>query len=144
MNTPDTKKIDFIKKQSSEIIENVLNNCEIYHVSSFKPEYISCENNGPHSIYSSKIRWVFLYGNYGFINTINNFSSQLVRFSEYISFGDFPKALRHKINMVGDLIAGNMNSFVPLHVTLSPHKFKEEEIDIETLATDYLKYEILN
>jgi len=143
MNTPDTEKIDFIKKQSSKIIENVLNNCDIYHVSSFKPEYISCESSGPHKTYSSKIRWDFLYGNYGFISTVNNFSSQLVRFCEYISFGDFPKALRHKINMVGDLIAGDMNSFVPIHVTLSPYKSIEKEIDIETLATDYLDYEMV-
>lgn len=133
----------FIRTQSTQIINHVLKDCDIYHISSFKPDYISCEHNGPHQKYSSKIRWDFLYGNFGFINTINNFSSSFVRFCEYVSFGDYPKALRHKINIVSDLLEGDMKSFVPVHVSLMPYKFEEKEIDIETLSVDYSKYDMI-
>jgi len=132
-----------IREESSRIIKDVMDTCHIYHVSKFKPEYTSCESRGEYKRYSAKLRWDFLFKNDGLITNINNYSSELTRFFEYTSFGDFPSSIRQKINIVGDLLHSEMDTFVPLHATLQPLNSKQQEIDIDDLAVDYSNYQMV-
>jgi len=76
-------KLEIIEKESDRIINFVFNECHIYLSTKFKPSYLAPEFNGEYKRYANKLRWEWLYKNYGYVNEINKFSSEFVRINEY-------------------------------------------------------------
>lgn len=133
-------KFENILKQSDEIINYVLNKCNVYLVTNFKPSYLSCEHGQEYKKHAYNLRWEWLYKNYGYVQEINKFSSEFVRFNEYISFLDYPMVLRHKIFIINSLIENNMHTYTPMHVSIKSRDNKEKIIEIDDLEKNYKNY----
>ena len=117
---------------STELVNSVFESTDIYHCSAFNPA--GCADNS-----LDKVRQSFIYSVDGFISTINQYISLPARLFEYLTYHDQPLSLRHRINMVDTLISTNMQSNLPVHVSVKPN-FKDRVIEIEDLALNPKNY----
>lgn len=132
-----------LTEKSIQIINYVLERTDIYLVKSFKPNYLEAELRRPYSIHSSRVRWDFLYKNYGLATNINDFNSEFNRFLEYTAYGDYPYSLRQKFNIISSLLECNMETFLPVHVTVKPLNNENTEIDLNDLSKNSKNYEVI-
>ena len=144
MDSVTIDKIKTIEKDSDRIINFVFDQCHIYLSTEFEPKYLSPEFGDEYKRYASKLRWEWLYKNYGYVNEINKFSSEFVRINEYVGFQDYPSSIRHKIFIINSLLENNMNTFVPAHVSITPTGINNKSIiGIEELSNNFKRYSVI-
>ena len=124
-----------ITPSSFELLKKVFESTDIYHCSSFKPSW--CADNSLEFVRKS-----FLFSVDGFISSINQFISLPARLFEYLTYHDQPLSLRHRVNMIDTLITTDMDSNLPVHVSIKPN-FSNEEIDINDLEINPKKYKTI-
>lgn len=112
-----------LTKQSITLINQALQENDIYHVSNLNPNVIRYEV-APHRHGSSltSLRYNYLLNNIGLVSTINNFFSNTRRLFEYFANGNFANTLRQRLNITQTLVNCNGDTAVPVHISIGVRK----------------------
>ena len=112
-----------LTKQSINLINQALQENDIYHVSNLDPNVIRYEV-APHRHGSSltSLRYNYLLNNIGLVSTINNYFSNTRRLFEYFANGNFANTLRQRLNITQTLVNCNGDTAVPVHISIGVRK----------------------
>ena len=109
-----------LKDSNKNTAKKVFEEVYVYHCSSFDPKFVTLESKESFADIQDSTRWKFLFGNYGLVANINNFSNWFFRLSEFMVNQNDPQTLRHKVNIVDLLVSKDMKSNIPVGVSLKP------------------------
>jgi hypothetical protein len=121
-------------EESKKIMEYVLKESDIYHITelpvSFAALDADCQKNDPGFL---SFQW--LYDKLGFFHGIFAYNSFIKRVLEFQQYGDYLKSLRQRFNITHEMINCNLNSNLPVHISVSQKKDSPEEIELDLNST---------
>lgn len=131
-----------LKASNKESAKKLFEDIYVYHCSSFSPKLAVIENRLTFKEIQDHTRWQFLYGNYGLVANINNFSNWFYRLSEFMVNQNDPQTLRHKVNISDLLISTDMKTNIPVGISLKPQGGWTESrlIDLDELHSNSKEY----
>lgn len=116
--------------KSKELIEYVLNESDVYHITELPIKFAAldanCEKNHPGFL---SFKW--LYDRLGFFNGISGYNSFVKRVLEFQQYGDYLKSLRQRFNITHEMIDCNLNSNLPVHVSVMQRQKTPERIELD-------------
>ena len=123
-------------EESKKIMEYILKESDIYHITklpvSFAALDATCQKSDPGFL---SFQW--LYDRLGFFNGMVGYNSFTKRVLEFQQYGDYLKSLRQRFNITHEMINCNLNSNLPVHISVSKRKNISEKIELDLdLETD--------
>ena len=111
-----------VDPKSKEQIQEVLSTTDIYRITEMPVSTISAESPGDSS---TKLRYNWIYNKEG-IFFLEQYKDVYSRIFELMTHRDTPHSLRQKVNIVHTLLECNMETDVPVHISLAPKTTKKE------------------
>lgn len=131
-------------ERSKPLIKKVLSENRIYSISSFDPKCFCVESNRTHENNFNSNRSKFLNSNYGFVSCINDYDTFFGRIFDFALFQDYSVNLRHKINIIHTLIEGDMDTLVPVHISIKPRHTKVQgKIELKNLYENFSNFSMI-
>ncbi len=128
-------------KNSKESMEYVLKESDIYHVTklpvSFAALDATCQKSDPGFL---SFQW--LYDRLGFFNGMVGYNSFVKRILEFQQYGDYLKSLRQRFNITHEMINCNLNSSLPVHISVSKKKNISEKIELDLRSTSDTEFAV--
>jgi hypothetical protein len=106
-----------VKKNSIPAVKRVMKNTDLYSVTKL-PIHAALKDGGAPSSASLQTKW--LYDSNGLYNKLVNFSSFILRLTEFNTVGDYLNSLRQRISIVHEMIRCDFTSRLPVHFSAIP------------------------
>ena len=134
-----------IDETSKKLVERVLKDNDVYHISSF-PISAAVQDANCVDKDATCLSYQWLYDTTGFFSHIKNYDSFIKRLAEFKHTGDYLFSLRQRMNIVQEMIECNLDSNLPVHISVNvnhKHYSKTRTLDlcnVENYIYDFIAH----
>lgn len=118
-----------LTEQSIRLLDNNLKYNNIYFISSL-PIKTTIQDAGC-SLDPSILSHKWIYGRNGLLNNLEGYNTFSKRVAEFYDMGDYLNTLRQRLNIVNELIACDLDTNLPLHLSTRPYHEGDIVLDLE-------------
>jgi len=116
--------------ESIKVINDNLERNYLFHINSF-PIEAALQDGGCIEKEIASLSGQWLYDRYGFFSTFENYNTFHKRLTEFTDHGDYLKTLRQRINIIHEMIKCDMNSNLPVHISVMNRTDKKVTLDLQ-------------
>ena len=123
-----------LTNESLKIINDNLKRNYLFHINSF-PIESALQDGGCLEKEIASLSGQWLYDRHGFFSTFENYNTFHKRLTEFTDHGDYLKTLRQRINIIHEMIKCDMNSNLPVHISVMNRTSKKATLDLKDIKS---------